>query len=240
MDAHILFLFLATAMAGSGATLFSNGTPIEQTPSATYGTADHDGGIHRSSLFTLGNPATIRSMSFEGAYSPSDTPSVPDRFNVIIFDLRMVLGPNPLPNNVVDESDLVVATRIATGIQRIGREIYRYEANFITPITLSPGNYAISLANDTAGDSDDSWCWVGNEVPGPAAGYNQGGLQDRGLDYELGTSLAFVFALRDEFVIPEPTIGILLAGAGTLTLIRRRRWRDDCAGRADAFGRRMF
>ena len=120
--------------------------------------------------FTLGADTRVDSISFLGVYSPSDTPG-PDNFTVVFYEND---GGAPDPAAVVAVVPVGPAGRVDTGFDHAGLDIYRYQAD-VGGIVFNGGQtYFVSVYNNTAGDPDDTWAWVGSDIGNIAASFDAG------------------------------------------------------------------
>lgn len=161
--------------------------------------------------FLLGAPAVLRDVHWSGIYhGPSDADGVSsDDFTI---RLHTIAGTTPsdshfyeahVGNNVNRQDGGFTVLIGATGPIVLG---YNYWT-WVPEITLGPGNYLISVINNTVGD-EDNWFWA-NTAAGAGVDYWR---------YNTDTSWTGprlykdrVFSLTNDNPIPEPGTLLLLS-----------------------------
>jgi hypothetical protein len=176
--------------------VFDNGTPSKSGGFIS----DASAGVRFADDFVLAGPATLGAIRFWGFYPPTDTPSATDDFTVVFYGNSGGLpnGANVLATNVVGSP-----SRIDTGDDTDGGglDIYVYDATF-TSLALGPGQYWVSVYNNTPADVDDNWAWARHSFPG-----NDARSLDQGATWihEFSDSeLAF------QLIVPEPPAATLV------------------------------
>lgn len=100
--------------------------------------------------------STITGIRWTGLYAFSNTPTTADNFTVQFFQQDFLTD---LPRTVPIHSFSVGnVTRTDTGIDLAGFNLYAYSA--AVSLSLFPSvPYWVSIGNDTAEDTDDTWQW---------------------------------------------------------------------------------
>jgi len=190
--------------------IFDNGVPSK---SGGF-TSDDASGFRFADDFVLASPEMFNTIRFWGIYGPTDTPPATDAFTVIFYG-----NSGGLPNgaNVLATHVLGNPGRTDTGDDTDGGglNIYVYEATF-ADMTLGPGQFWVSVYNNTTADLDDNWAWARHAFPG-----NDARSLDQGATWihEFSDSeLAF------QLIVPEPatTTLVMVAIAFVAALSRFR------------------
>lgn len=175
--------------------------------------------------------ATIQGIRFRGSYSTSLPVTGADKFTVAWFaeDGSTDAGGFPIPgaNLIAPESAILAEPRTLSSDTIIfGYETYDYGINLATPITLSAGNYWLSIANDFDGTGDtatNSWSWA-YQFSDPINRRVQSTVSQLTGYTGNGDTLKANYAFSDTpfTVIPEPSHYSLLLGLGVLGVMLRR------------------
>lgn len=219
MNFLIALLFLAMATTAPGAMLRDGGIPLLNDAERS----DVDNGNQKGDLFTVTASETVQAIQWWGIYGFSNTPQTTDFFKARIY--AVVSGiPNSTP---LFEYTLPSVTRQATTGKVAGfLTVYSFTST-IPDTMLGPGNYVLSLMNDTTADTNDSWFWANSNVTGTA--FERNSIADAWSQFKLGDGVTPVpshaFNLSGFLGVPEPTtFGLLaVAGFGLATQRRRRR-----------------
>lgn len=158
--------------------------------------------------FQLANDSEITRLVWTGNYE-SGLPAQ-DGFEAI-FSVDVDAGPNPVLRRIAS-ARFTTVSRVDTGLDIFGRDVFEYQAIITGGINLSGGqNYFLTLVNETPGNR---WAWGADNTFGTAYYSNDNvtylpftGTQDFQL---YGTA------------VPEPS-GLLLLGVALPWLARRRR-----------------
>lgn len=137
-------------VGGPGADIL---TPVDAFSS------DLDIPSFRAAEIALATDATVYSVTFEGTYAAAQT------IGADAFTLQFLNDDNgangDLPGSIASSAmALEVVSRIDTGVDEFGLDVYRYQANLASPIAIPAGSYWMSIANDTSDDVDDNWRWT--------------------------------------------------------------------------------
>jgi hypothetical protein len=207
--------FLAIARLSLADTVWNNGTPDQESARAS----DFEIPNQIGDDFTRGTTATANQIQWWGVYGSGNTPTEPDDFTIRFFNI--VAGvPDVVPFASYNVGDV---GRVDSGLDLLtffANDIYSYSAT-IPDTLLAPGDYLLSIVNNTAADTDDSWFW--------ATSNNSSGMSwDRDNDGE-----AWIFdethSLREYAfniggtVVPEPgTSALLFVGFSLVGLFLRK------------------
>jgi hypothetical protein len=143
----------------------------------------------------LGEPATLRSLSFLGGYFDGPV-AANDTFAVKVFADADGL---PDPNNVLAERSLQSVQRSGPVGTYFHRDIYAYSAD-LEAVSLDAGTpYWLTLVNDTTGQASGTWCWAGSSSGGV---YAYSGWLD--VDWVWTPSGRFALSLSDRLTAPGP------------------------------------
>jgi hypothetical protein len=189
--------------------VYDNGTPNKEGGFLS----DNDGGVRFADDFRFGAPTQFNGIRFWGFYSPSDTPPVNDAFTVVFYGNS---GGLPDGGNILSTHVIGNAGRTDTGDDTNGGllDIYVYEAP-LGDITLGPGQYWVSVYNNTSGDTDDNWAWARHVFPGNDARSLNNGVT--WLHEFSDSELAF------QLIVPESgTMWLMIVALGGLGVLCRR------------------
>lgn len=213
---------LCLAQTTFAATLYT-GADLSSVTSGSISDYQNNPANHVAAKFTLTETSSdLKAASFYGFYNGgNDNPLsvTTDLFDVVFFS-----DAGNGPGSVIGSAQTsLVGHRETTGSFILGHNIFRYELNFASTVTLAANNYwiAISRNNPTApAGTGATWMWAGDHTGVPALqsqGPNQFSLS--GTD---NASPAFTLE-NTQFAVPEPSSFMfgLLALATTMT--RRKR-----------------
>ncbi len=142
----------------TSSVIHTGGASALVTPPVDAFSSDADTPAFRAVEFTLGTGGLAQGITFEGTYASAQTLGT-DEFTVAIFDDNGV--DTDLPGNLlVGPIPIQVVSRTDTGVDEFGLDVFRYQGNLESSVTLNPGNYWISIVNDTSSDPDDDWRWT--------------------------------------------------------------------------------
>lgn len=115
-------------------------------------TSDFDASVQLADEFTLTETSKIQEIIWYGQYSDGGIP-LDDRFTIRFFE--KVQG--QYSSEPWREFNLDNINRIDLGLGLFGVNLFEYSAT-LTPLTLNPGNYLLSIVNNTQVEIDD-WYW---------------------------------------------------------------------------------
>lgn len=170
--------------------------------------------------FELISSQILRSIVWSGVYFFTGVPEGPDNFTIRIFDAS-----GGLPGALVHAFTPGAVLRIPTGAL-VADFVPAFEYRVAVDETvLAPGQYYLSIVNDTEG-SDENWFWATSDA---VSGNHRirtsiGGAWMSTASFPEPTELAF--ALSDSAEVPLPaSLLLLLSGlaVGAVTARARRR-----------------
>lgn len=210
----VSLLLLPTAKA---APVFDNGTPsLTGDPAALA--SDPEAGQLVADDFTLAADATLRSITFFGAYAGPGPNAQPDNFGIFILN-----DAGGQPGTVILGEAVTPSGRGNTGMLIGTIPVFRWGANF-TPTALTGGTtYWVAVVGLDV-DPTNNFFWAttsgGNGTPGQfsvdgGSSWSQVGNMDADPD-----ELVFQLSVSP---VPEPgSLALLALGLGA-ALARRRR-----------------
>jgi hypothetical protein len=201
-----LAAMVAVSPTTRGALIYGNGVELSEIDTGTRADVDDITGDD----FTLGAAALLSEVRWTGVYYPGGTPPAVDDFTIRLFDYS---GSLPSTTALFTFAIGNQVNRADTGVDRIlaGRpyDFYSYSA-VIPPTLLAAGRYVLSIQNNTASDSDDSWWWSLDVQGGDGYFINNGANRSDGaLDFTL---------LGPTPAVPEPA-SVVLLGVGALGVL---------------------
>lgn len=117
---------------------------------------------YAAEIFTLASADTVRSITWRGLYGIFTTlHSVPATDD---FTINFYLSAGGTPGSLLQSFSVGNSVgRTDTGVDLVGVfDIFDYQADIGAGIALGPGDYWISIFNDTSGTgaADDDWSWA--------------------------------------------------------------------------------
>ncbi len=214
------FLFLTSAPDTGAVTIADNGGP-DQVNGFRSDSDFAPGPRQVGDDFTLAATATAGQIQWWGVYSPNNTPTAPDDFTIRFFTITAGV-PSPIPLFSYPIGDV---GRVDSGLN-IGLtlfDIYSFTAT-IPDTTLLAGSYLLSVVNNTASDTNDSWLWAtSGSGTGSQVRVNEGdpwiSLAGQG-----NPEFAFNISSPNPPAVPDSGTSALLLGLslGALFLVQRR------------------
>lgn len=178
--------------------------------------------------FSITSPAMIGSIEWSGIYYGSAERYSPDDFaDQFRVDFHRLAGnvpaAAPLHSYTIAPGRL---TRTDSGIDALGADVYEYSAS-LSPLRLDPGQYVLSIVNNTPADELNRWYWTTSATGGDGFFRTYEGSGDWSTEWMAPQSASF--ALRGVTSVPEPASLATLAfcltigcgGAGRLWKRRR-------------------
>lgn len=206
----IIAAMLATCSADA-APLFTQATTNTNVTDGAFG-SDRDAifgnGQQMADDFTVGSPATIRSVTWWGTYSNRIQEASPQQswdFEIIVYGDNAGL---PDTSNVIGSSQVRFNSLTDTGENFAnnpsGNDIYVFNAN-VTPIDVSAGTtYWFSVLADTSNDSINNFSWRFAEGGNAAKRTGDNGVFTDPFLEDARTTSAMLFIL-DSVEVPEPS-----------------------------------
>lgn len=215
---HLIpILLFALAADASAATLYDGGIPLLNDAERS----DVDNGNQKGDLFSVTTSVTLQGIQWWGIYGFSNSPQATDFFKARIY---AVVNGVPVPTPLVEYTLPSVARQATTETVLGFLTVYSY-VSVIPDTMLGPGNYVLSLMNDTTADANDSWFWANSTLTTGTA-FERNSIFDAWSQFKLGDGVTPVpshaFNISG-FIVPEPTILSLLATASLGLAMQRRR-----------------
>ena len=209
-------VLLCTSAGATPVPIFAH-TPY--TTDARISDFGYTGGVNeQADGFLLSQARTIRGLVFWGAYNAVTS----DDFTVRVFaDLGTELL-NPIgPKSAADyESQFSALTRVDTGDDFGGADIFRYSANLASPMPLANDtNYYLSIVNNTSNET--YWSWALRDAA-------DGDRWNRSpsTDWALQADADMAFEIYATQVVPVPvptTLALFALGIAGVGMSRLRR-----------------
>ena len=148
----VLMFFLFFGHSAQATLAWDNGNPSNGNAYVSDPTFP----IQYGDNFTLSSTTVISKIEWFGAYKGSSLTANPTD----AFSLRVFRFTNGAPENtpILLLSPSGVARTLTGGVLPLGNFVYDYQAN-ITPTSLLPGQYLVSVINNTLGQPDQ-WMWA--------------------------------------------------------------------------------
>lgn len=214
------FFFALLAFAGSAtvdaAILHDNGSPVLNAADRS----DVDTGAQVGDRFTVTTRETIQSIQWWGLYGFEGSAQSVDVFTAQIYT---VTGGAPSTTPLLSFSLTGVTRQVIGTANPGGYSVYVYEAAIPNAI-VAPGNYVLSLMNNTTADAGDSWFWSNNsQTPGTSVRRNSPSVSWELSDLDGDPFRNHAFKISGVFTVPEAATSSLLATAMGALAVRRRR-----------------
>lgn len=202
---------LAALGLGIGAATAQADVLVDQAPNYTNAYFSDTGGDFSNQQmaenFMLASSNTVGQIGVWGVYFPNNIPS--DNFSINIYADN---GGN-VPGSLL-HSENVAASRVDTGNDAFGCDVYQYNFVLASPFAATGGvQYWISVVNH-AGSPNNNWGWMTANADAIGA-YT---LDSAGSWNQLGESLS----LHLETPVPAPA-SMAFAGLVGIGALRRRR-----------------
>ncbi len=126
--------------------------PLHPSPSFCDAASQGISQAIADNYLVLTNPFEISQIVVWGIFFLDNTPGT-DEYTIIVHS-----DSGGLPGAVVTQQSSVPASRVDTGFDFAGLDIYEFTMS-PSPILLDPGTYWLELWNDASSQSDD-FCWI--------------------------------------------------------------------------------
>jgi hypothetical protein len=141
------------------AVLWNNGVPNLESARVS----DFEVPRETADNFTLASLSRLTKITWSGVYGFTNTPSADD-FSIGLFDANGS-SPATIPQfsfstNAIARTDSGLNLPTSDGSAIVNLDVYNYELSFTSPVILNPGNYLLSIVNNTLLDTDDNWFWA--------------------------------------------------------------------------------
>lgn len=213
---------IASAQSIYSATLYT-GASLSSITSGSV--SDYQGSPvnHVAAKFTLsGATSEVKAVSFYGLYFGGGANSL--TVTTDVFDVAFFSDSGNGPGSIIGTAQTsLIAERFATGSVAAGREIYQYELDLSSSISLTASNYWIAISRNNPSPpsgTGGNWIWAGDHSSVLA-------LQSQGSNQFTmsGTDNANpAFTLENTtFAVPEPQVfGLALVTLASCLAKRRR------------------
>ena len=187
-----------------------------------FATSDIDGTAWEADDFSLAAADTVRSVRFTGVYTFDNSAIAADVFTVHFYTDS---GADTPQNPAFASSTLTVASRVDTGANIGPSDVYEYQANLNSAVSLSAATtYWVAIVNDTTADLNDVWQWAGRG----GTGLHSARADSSGNNWVARQFEEYDFTLSNVASVPEPSSAGNILMALAMVFHRTRRNKRGC------------
>lgn len=162
--------------------------------------------------FSVGNSFNLESLSWWGSYDTNDSDN---------FIIHLHADASGLLGTLIHDYSSISVSKTVTALTDISNApVYRYDFSLPTVVSLTAGNYYLSITNETTASG---WYWLN----GSGGDAQQWALASDGSTWTVGSTndLAFMVQYTQTSAVPVPP-AFLLMMSGLLVLGRKLRSSD--------------
>lgn len=198
-------LLLSVVYTNSSASISYEQAPLNRGDAVF---ANASSGAISADNFSVTNPFKLESISWWGSYDTADSDN---------FIIHLHSDASGFPGTMNKEYSAVAVTSTLTALNDISAaSVYRYDYVLPNVLSLTSGNYYLSITNET---TSSGWYWL----TGTGGDTKQWALDSNGTTWSLASNSDFAFAVQytEISAVPLPSAFLLML-SGVLGLAWKR------------------